>query len=905
MPERRAREDSDSPGAASDYSRSKRRRLNPPDAHEDLIGKSREELVKLLQVDIDDRNAVAARITQAEDVNSNHDVGGDVRVLRVLKEKWVERIRAIRLELGLECTVPQDEWAEFDDFVDPNAVETLWLPPSCPDPDSLALRDDMQNEYGEILQEIFGVQELHVDQAVAIDAALSGRDVFVLQPTGSGKSLIFQLPAVLESMATTRPPKITIVISPLTALIRDQVAACRAQGITAVSLTHEDVISVSDLREQLMLDGRNADRGVDCPVLLYVTPERVLRGGWFRSVLQELYRHTRLARFVVDEAHCVLEWGLEFRPAYLELGLLRQDFPDVPMMMLTATATPQTIDQICLQLHIENHKLVRSSLLRANLHIKIEHKPRNIIRALEEFLEEHRNESGIIYRRTRKGCEAVARKLREKGLDAEAFHAGLSSEEKRAVQLRWMNGRIIVVATIAFGLGINKPDVRFVVHWDCPASPESFAQEIGRAGRDGKPAECLAFYRYSDLFQTLYDDSTHKRSTATAKKQARAIVKLMEQPDCIWQALLIVSGEHLPTPCGRCSNCIRRDRLTATDLADLARDALALLRAIFTHRPGDMITLPLLADLLMRYNNERTRLHARDQHLAYGAAKLAGVTPALVEVLLSRLVASGALAVVRSSVRYAEDKNADHWYLKLGPRAPQNGYLAPDGTFTFPYFESTQMRVKLPTVSRPRAPRTRNRTRTRTGQVPAATVIRQTRVPNRSDSDVPFDTTSDDPMSSQSPDAAPAPPRNRTRRGKNQTNGTTPDMAPDSNLEQSVEHSRSLSSSRSSTISDSDDEPIIVMSDDSDEEDSVTSSESDFSEEDALYGFSVRHLTSSFDPDRPVPTEVDANDRESDEDYVDRGQKLSQSLLAFTPVESPRVDQISESISLTGWESGP
>src|SRR5262245_54971638 len=329
------------------------------------------------------------------------------------------------------------------------------------------------------LKEHFGYDEFRPLQEEIIQDALAGRDVFVLMPTGGGKSLCFQLPALLRD-------GLTIVVSPLISLMKDQVDALRTSGIAATYLN-----STLD-RDEAKARWRGLHR--DEYRMLYVAPERLMLDAFLERAV-----NWNIAQFAIDEAHCISEWGHDFRPEYRELKKLRTHFPDVPVMVLTATATERVRADIIKQLKLGEPRCYVASFNRPNLTYRVVPKT-TPYEQLREFVRSRPNDSGIVYCASRKGAESLARNLHEDGVGAQPYHAGLTSFQRTKNQEAFLRDDVrVVTATIAFGMGINKPNVRFVVHYDLPKNLESYYQETGRAGRDGLPSECVLLFSASDV----------------------------------------------------------------------------------------------------------------------------------------------------------------------------------------------------------------------------------------------------------------------------------------------------------------------------------------------------------------------------------------------------------------------
>ena len=337
------------------------------------------------------------------------------------------------------------------------------------------------------LEKVFGFKSLKPFQQQVIDSSLMDEDIIVISPTGSGKSLCFQLPALLCE-------GLTIVLSPLRSLIYDQVSALKKKGITCELLMSD--LKVSD-RNRVY---EELSKKIPQIKLLYSTPESILCNEDTMKYIKTLHSNNLLARIVLDEAHCISTWGHDFRPNYLKVRNLRNEYPGVPIIALTATATKKVEADIQDILNIPNPKIFKRSFLRENLKITIKDRKKDTIKEIANLLEnKYKNQSAIIYANSRKDCEKQTIKLKELGINADFFHAGLSSKKRNQVQTDWLENKVqVIVATIAFGMGIDKPDVRVVFHYNLPKSLEGYYQEIGRAGRDSKLSDCILYYSYQD-----------------------------------------------------------------------------------------------------------------------------------------------------------------------------------------------------------------------------------------------------------------------------------------------------------------------------------------------------------------------------------------------------------------------
>lgn len=390
----------------------------------------------------------------------------------------------------------------------------------------------------DVLRQVFGFPAFRGLQQEVVEHIVGGGDALVLMPTGGGKSLCYQVPALCR-LGTA------VVISPLIALMDDQVAALRQLGIAAGAL-HSDLEP-----EEARQVGQDLDAGrLD---LLYVSPERALSPG----TLERLQRR-RLALIAIDEAHCVSQWGHEFRPEYRELAQLGAVFPGVPRVALTATADRRTREDILAALALPQARVFAASFHRPNLHLACAPKTTEIGQLLE-VLARHRNAAGIVYCGSRAKTERMTASLQTRGVAALAFHAGMPAGAKRAALARFRSGEaVVMVATIAFGMGIDRPDVRFVVHLDMPDSPEAYYQQIGRAGRDGDPAETLLLYGGEDIARArhwLAQSSAPEGQREVMRQRLEAMIGLTETAACRTRTLLACFGEELGHDCGHCDNC--------------------------------------------------------------------------------------------------------------------------------------------------------------------------------------------------------------------------------------------------------------------------------------------------------------------------------------------------------------
>ncbi len=445
----------------------------------------------------------------------------------------------------------------------------------------------------ETLAEVFGYPEFRPHQREIVEHAIGGGDAFVLMPTGGGKSLCYQVPALHR-------PGTAIVVSPLISLMKDQVDALRANGVAAAylnsSLSSEEAAQVvRDLRAGA-LD------------LLYVAPERLMLDGFI-----ELLRTVELALFAIDEAHCVSQWGHDFRPEYVQLGGLRALFPDVGLLALTATADDTTREDVRARLHLLDAPVFAAGFDRPNIRYTVADKT-NARTQLKRFLDERHGESGIVYCLTRKRVDEVAKRLKDDGFRAAAYHAGMAADKRSRVQERFLRDEVdVVVATVAFGMGIDKPDVRFVVHYDCPKNIEGYYQETGRAGRDGLPAEALLLFGLQDVVtaRMLVERGENRDQVRIESHKLDAMVGFAEAVTCRRRVLLGYFGEALEQDCGNCDVCLDPPEVyDGTVEAQKALSAVARLEQRFG--------IGYVIDVLRGADTERIREWGHDALSVYG-----------------------------------------------------------------------------------------------------------------------------------------------------------------------------------------------------------------------------------------------------------------------------------------------
>jgi ATP-dependent DNA helicase RecQ len=506
----------------------------------------------------------------------------------------------------------------------------------------------------QVLHDVFGYSAFRGQQEAAINQVLSGGDALVLMPTGGGKSLCYQIPAILRAQ---QGKGVCIVVSPLIALMHDQVGALHELGIPAAFLNSTLDSQQAGEVEQQMLRGELA--------LLYVAPER-LNTPRFLALLQCLYEQKLLSLFAIDEAHCVSQWGHDFRPEYRSLALFHERYPDVPRLALTATADDLTRQDMIERLQLEGAAQLVSSFDRPNIRYRISEKtdPRKqLLRFIED---EHPGEAGIVYCQSRKKVEETAEWLRSEGIRALPYHAGMEQRERQANQDAFLRGdaqegsAVVMTATIAFGMGIDKPDVRFVAHLDLPKNIEGYYQETGRAGRDGQAANAWMAYGLQDVVnqRRMIDESPASDEYKTVMRgKLDALLSLAEATDCRRNRLLSYFGENAGIASYRCNNC--DNCLSPAVTWDATQAAQKLLSCIYRVQQASGISFGAghIIDILRGKTTDKMTQFAHHQLSTFGIG--AEISEQQYKALLRQLIALGAVSV-----------DAEHFNtLKLEPLA--------------------------------------------------------------------------------------------------------------------------------------------------------------------------------------------------------------------------------------------
>ncbi len=460
---------------------------------------------------------------------------------------------------------------------------------------------------GQKLKEVFGYESFRPHQREIAESFLAGRDTLAVLPTGAGKSLCYQLPAVVRS-------GLTVVVSPLIALMKDQVDQLEASGVAATFLNSS--LETAEARQRFAKLYAGEYR------LLYVAPERLMLPD-FLSKLGEW----GMQALAVDEAHCISEWGHDFRPEYRRLREVREAFPELPLLALTATATPRVQEDIRAQLELRDPKIFTASFNRPNLNYRVVPKAKAAAQVVK-FVAERPDDAGIVYAQSRRAAESLAGALREAGVAAAPYHAGLESEERARHQEAFLRDEVrVICATVAFGMGINKPNVRFVIHADLPKNIESYYQETGRAGRDGLPSDCLLFYSRGDVVKYLrfFEEIEDPQARHEARAQLEKMTHFAEDERCRRVALLGYFGERWTEEnCGACDQCLApREKWDATTDVQKLLSCVLRLRQKSGFSTGLQHTVEVLtggkSEKILRWGHETVSTYGlgRDQPRAY------------------------------------------------------------------------------------------------------------------------------------------------------------------------------------------------------------------------------------------------------------------------------------------------
>lgn len=482
-----------------------------------------------------------------------------------------------------------------------------------------------------VLQDVFGYDSFRGPQQAIVEHVTAGGDALVLMPTGGGKSLCYQIPAIVRQQQGLG---CTIVVSPLIALMHDQVGALHEAGVEAAflnsSLSYEQAQEV----EWRLQSGQLT--------LLYVAPERLVTPR-FLGLLDDLYAQGQLGLFAIDEAHCVSQWGHDFRPEYRQMAMLHERFRGVPRIALTATADELTRADMLQGLQLQEARLFISSFDRPNIRYRIVEKKDAFTQLLRFIQHEHAGDAGVVYCQSRRRVEELADKLQQSGIHALPYHAGLPAEVRASNQHRFLREEgVVMVATIAFGMGIDKPDVRFVAHVDMPKNIESYYQETGRAGRDGLPAQAWMAYGLSDVVnqrRMIDEGEAEEQFKAILRGKLDALLTLAEATDCRRQRLLAYFGEA-SAPCGNCDNCLHPPALW--DGTDAARKLLSTIYRVH-QKSGLTFGAGHIMDVLRGQRTDKVQQYEHDTLSTFGVG--AQYSEAQLKAVMRQLLATGALGL--------------------------------------------------------------------------------------------------------------------------------------------------------------------------------------------------------------------------------------------------------------------
>ncbi|MBE9162802.1 DNA helicase RecQ [Tychonema sp. LEGE 06208] len=450
------------------------------------------------------------------------------------------------------------------------------------------------------LKHFFGYDSFRTGQREIVEAALQKRDMMIVMPTGGGKSLCFQLPALLK-------PGLTVVVSPLIALMQDQVEALQDNGIGATFLNSTLSAMETRSRQTAILEGKIK--------LLYVAPERLL-GERFLPFLDIVAEKLGISAFAIDEAHCVSEWGHDFRPEYRQMQRVRDRYPNIPIMGLTATATERVREDIIQQLNLRNPYIHVASFNRPNLYYEVRPKTKHSFAQVLQIIQK-KGGSGIIYCLSRKKVDEVAYKLQQSGIQALPYHAGMSDSDRTTNQTRFIRDDVqVMVATVAFGMGINKPDVRFVIHHDLPKNLEGYYQESGRAGRDNEPSHCTLFFGFGDVktIEYIIEQKPDEQEQRIARQQLRRVINYAESSECRRTVQLNYFGDSFPGNCGNCDNCCNKK-----PVEDWTIEAMKFLSCIA--RCQEKFGMNHIIDVLRGSKNQKILQYQHQQLSTYGIGK--------------------------------------------------------------------------------------------------------------------------------------------------------------------------------------------------------------------------------------------------------------------------------------------